>query len=397
MLGFILISLLANAAKPEEVDTIIDQITYRLSISNKTATVITSEKTVKDITVLSDIAYKGELYIVNNIANYAFQECYDLRSAVLPNSVTSMQHRIFEFCRNLERVELPNLIDTIGNGVFYNCEKLQSVELPSSVTIIGADAFNRCKNLTTINMPQSLVRIYNQAFLECENLKEVQIEDISSWCNVILDGYNNSPFSCANANLYISDMLVEDLLIPEGVKSIGVPTWESTTNFARCSSIKSVTFPSTMEYINGFRACENLCSISIKSKAVIAIGAFNSCPSLETVNCYVCEPPILDNNAYYGDSMNAFYNSYPELMTLHVPEGTKVIYENTYGWKDFGDIIDDLPNDSGVDEVSIDESKPIEILNLNGILVFAGIGDYNLPKGVYIIRQEAKSKKVFVK
>ena len=63
----------------------------------------------------------------------------------------------------------------------------------------------------------------------------------------------------------------------------------------------------------------------------------------------------------------------------------------------FSSIIDDLTGDSKVDEVQneVNYSLPCEIFNLQG--VFLGKSLENLPKGVYVIRQEENSKKLLIK
>ncbi|MBD5278103.1 MAG: leucine-rich repeat protein [Bacteroides sp.] len=394
LFGFILISLWANAAKPEQVDTIIDHISYTLDIANQTALLVSGNDCSGAINIPSSIEYKNMQFDVNEIEYNAFKNNSDITSVIIPSSVSSIGHQAFFCCWNLEEVVMEySNITTIAYAVFSNCYKLKTIRLPNTVKEIGQSAFNSCEALYSIYLPNSIERIYMYAFNECKNLKEVHIEDISNWCQVYEEGLYSNPFLFSDGDLYVGENLVEDLIIPSGVISIG------NQKFIRCGSIKSVEFSKSIEYIDGFAACQNLKSINIYSSADISYTAFNKCPQLEIVNCYVSEPPTLQNTIYNtnGEEVNAFYQSYPELMTLHVPQGAKKIYEGSYGWKDFGTIIDDLPNDSGVDEVTINESKPIEIFNLNGVSVFYGIGDYKLPGGIYIIRQGWKSKKIVIK
>ena len=386
---FILIGLWTNAAKPEEVDTVINKINYRLSVVDRKAKVISADKNLNNANLLSSIKYNNVDFSVNEIDNYAFANCHDLQSVLIPNTVTSIGHRTFEYCNNLEQATLPISITEIGNGCFYRCESLLDLIIPDSVITIGANAFLGCKSLTSLSMPSSLSIIYSNAFTECYNLKNIYIDDIASWMEVIEYGLGTNPFR-NNGNLYLKGDLIEELTIPEGVTH--------TANFENCGSIKSVVFPKSLETISGFSSCPNLFSVSIYSSKNVEIYDFCNCQSLNIVNCYTAIPPIIYCHIdSQGVTQNAFSGSYPEYMTLHIPQGTKEIYENAYGWKDFGTIIDDLPNDSGVDEVTIDESKPIEIFNLNGVLVFSGIGDYKLPNGIYIIRQDWKSKKIVIK
>ncbi len=66
--------------------------------------------------------YNGRSY---DIYKYAFLECDNLKSVVIPNGITS-----------------------IGNGAFYGCNYLTSISIPNSVEVIGASLFMGCRNLT---------------------------------------------------------------------------------------------------------------------------------------------------------------------------------------------------------------------------------------------------------
>lgn len=390
MLGFILISLLANAAKPVIVE--IDSISYSLDVVNVTATVMTSDKNISHADILEHVMYDGVEYSVVKIAERAFQKCYNLISINIPNTVIEIGERGFEHCEKLKQVKLPFNLERIEDGLFYYCNKLESVEMPKNVVWIGASAFIKCESLQSIVLPKTLNRILYYAFSECKSLKQVYIEDIASWCNVVLDGPDTSPF-INNADLYVSNTLVENLQIPEGVTRI------LKNNFMGCNSIKHVSFPKSAEVINGFNSCPNLMSISIHSEALLSDKSFGNLPNLNTVNCYTPIPPEIETYAYIGLlEGSAFTDSYPEYMTLHVPVGSKELYENSYGWKDFGTIIDDLSDNpiTGVDNLQFNESSSIEIFNLNGRLVFSGIGEYQLPSGVYIIRQGSVRKKILI-
>lgn len=158
-----------------------------------------------------------------------FQNCTNLKSLVLPPTITSLNFatfnntpnltnlvlskaittiggRVFNGCGIETDIDLPNLISlsgepnsfsnsgirkivnlgkitTIpngstgtGNGVFKGCAKLESVVLPDTLLTIGSLAFQECISLSEINIPNSVTTIGQNAFYNCTSL---EIEDLS--------------------------------------------------------------------------------------------------------------------------------------------------------------------------------------------------------------------------
>lgn len=56
----------------------------------------------------------------------------------------------FENCKNLSSVEIGNTVQKIGEGAFSNCLTLKSVTIPSSVDTIAYGAFWWCPDLDTV-------------------------------------------------------------------------------------------------------------------------------------------------------------------------------------------------------------------------------------------------------
>ena len=85
----------------------------------------------------------------------------------------------------------------------------------------------------------------------------------------------------------------------------------------------------------------------------------------------------------------------PKNCTLHVLPEYLEAYQQAKGWKDFTNIVGDLTEESGIEEVSIDEfdrGLPMEVYNMNGVKVVNDLDD--LSSGVYIVRQGNKTAKV---
>ena len=87
-----------------------------------------------------------------------------LKSAAIPDGVTSIGNRAFSECSNLTTVNLPDSLTTIGDKSFSSCYALTSLTLPDNSTSIGSGAFEYCTGLATITIPLAITSIGSNAF-----------------------------------------------------------------------------------------------------------------------------------------------------------------------------------------------------------------------------------------
>lgn len=355
---------------------VIGGITYDIVVKAKTAKVITSaEKYYGDIVIPDTIVYNDAKYAVTAIGNSAFYEC-----------------------KNVTSVKIPGTVTTIDTKAFYYCLGLTSVTMAEGVTNIEDYAFKDCKKLTSIRIPKSVTFIGYCTFSGCTSLKDIHISDIEAWCRIDFDGGGSNPFYQSAENLYLNGELVtklefpkscseikgytfdcyeklEEVIIPNSITKIGKYAFRGCTgltdieisnsvttiashSFESCSNITSVTIGNGVTKIenDAFRKCTKLTSITIPNSvtkidgnsfeacsalATVVIGtgvkeiytnAFGSCESLTDVYCLATTPP----KSTYTD---AFANSYPEYITLHVPEESMSTYRTTEPWNTFGNIV----------------------------------------------------------
>lgn len=132
---------------------------------------------------------------VNSIGEYAFAECYRLKSIsmpkvntigygafsrlgaseiTLPEGLTSIGEYAFNYS-SLQNITLPSTITEISNYCFRYCSRLKAATIPASVTKIGYESF-RESGLTSINLP-GVKSISDRAFYNCKQLSEVKFAE----------------------------------------------------------------------------------------------------------------------------------------------------------------------------------------------------------------------------
>lgn len=112
---------------------------------------------------------------VTNIGFYAFAGCQSLKSLKIPPSVVRIHSGAFKDCSSLKSVTIPRSVTRIIQSTFEGCSSLDSVTIPSSVTSIGGSAFAGCKSLSLVIIPSSVRKIMKSAF-EGTAIKEVQVD-----------------------------------------------------------------------------------------------------------------------------------------------------------------------------------------------------------------------------
>ena len=252
------------------------------------------------VSIPDSVTYNGSTYIVTSIGSFAFGEnyigefscltsveipksvtsiggsafygCSGLTSVEIPNSVTRIGESAFDKCSRLTSVVIPNNVTSIDQGVFKGCSRLTSVEIPNSVTYIGRLAFNGCSSLTSVEIPNSVTRIDISAFKDCSGLTSVNIEDVAAWCKIGFNDSQANPLFYAK-NLYLNGEKVTELVIPDGVTSIGEYA------FYNCSALTSVEIPNSVTSIGkqAFDGCYNLKTVLNRSDLTFTKGRDYGC------------------------------------------------------------------------------------------------------------------------
>ena len=375
----ILLMLLPFLASAETIE--VEGVWYNLISKGQVAEVTNNPSIDKfsgssysgDITIQPSISHGGIEYEVTSIGDYAFYKCANLNSIIIPDCMEKIGIASFYGCSILKSVTLPNNLNTIGDNAFWGCTNMTSVIIPNNVSFIGEGAFGKCSNLISINIPNKVTTIDWYTFNDCICLRSVTLSENLTFigCGVFR--------GCSS---------LETINIPSNVKTI------DDTAFFRCTNLTSVIIPNSVTSIGGnaFEDCSSLSILNIPNSVTsIAKEAFYGCIGLTTVNIgngvksigekafgkcdkltdVYCLAEKLRNEEWSGEGLytypDAFMDSYPQYMTLHVPAASIEAYSSTVPWSQFKAIV---ALESG-DTPTIQKCATPEISYADGKLTFA--------------------------
>lgn len=194
--------------------------------------------------------------IITNVSSLADERNDVIQKITLPRYTTLVDTNAFTNLTELRAVVFPDTLQRIGSLTFAGCVNLEQIDLPESVEIIDNLAFMNCRSLTRLDLPDAVYNIEEGAFFGCENVDQIHIPTKMALLpdgifgrtrieQIVVPG-NISKVRCA----FFECEQLRTAELQEGVRSM----WES---FAGCSSLETVTIPSSLEIItkNTFAGC----------------------------------------------------------------------------------------------------------------------------------------------
>ncbi|MBO7149525.1 MAG: leucine-rich repeat domain-containing protein [Clostridia bacterium] len=233
---------------------------------------------------------------VEEIASSAFNDCVDLVSVSIPNTVKTIGASAFKYCDAIENVTISDGVETIEDQAFYGCHGLIQVSIPKSVTSIGSRSFDLCHGLTRIDVdsanttyssiegvlynkdattlvrypagkaeqsfevPSGVTAIGTYAFSYSQKLKELNIakdvENIETYAFYVskvrfVDFEENSSLTNIYASAFESSKLIK-ITIPENVTNI------DRTAFYYCDTLVEVYNKSALDVEDTISYAKNI-------------------------------------------------------------------------------------------------------------------------------------------
>jgi hypothetical protein len=302
-------------------------------------------------------------YIASGISNTsigsnAFQNCTSLTKIIIPDEVQSIGSMTFKNCTNLTNAILPKGITTITRDLFYGCSSLTNIIIPEGVTSLAKNSFRECSSLVKVTLPKTLQTLGDYAFADCTSIQEVYYNgELEDYLKVQVPGPNISHPMYYGSKLYINNVLLTSLVIPETCTSIGAYL------FQNCKDLTSIVLHDNVTTIGpAFQGCTNLVYIDLgNSVQTIENYAFRDCVNLSNIvlpnsvttigqsaffNCKLKEVTLPANIVNIGQS--AFntcehiyvlsttpcqISGYPfglsgTMLTIHVPQESLELYQS---------------------------------------------------------------------
>ena len=270
------------------------------------------------------------------IGDRAFQNRTDLKTVMIPDSVTEISGMAFYGCSGLGNVTLSKNLKSLGSSTFGNCDGLTQIEIPKSLERAGDDyfasyapgAFSGCKNLKHISFEEGITEIAYKLFSNCTGLEEITIPDTVTTIK------GNAFYECSNlSKVKLSENLtvieadafqecnsLQNIELPEGLSEI------KDRAFYQCSNLKEIEIPDSVTKIEGsaFYECKKLQNVTL-SKNLESLGSstFGNCDGLTQIEI----PKSLERagDDYFASYAPGAFSGCKNLKNVSFEAGTTVI------------------------------------------------------------------------
>ena len=161
--------------------------------------------------------------------------------------------------QNIKSYVIPSSVTSIGDRAFYGCDSLSEIVIPSSVTSIGDRAFYGCSSLKYISIPKSVICLNGNPLagwdskLECLSPNFVYEDDI------LFNKDKSRIISFRNQN-------IKTYVIPSSVTSIG------DSAFYGCRSLSEIVIPSSVTSIGDRAFCNCRFPANLKQELISLFG-----------------------------------------------------------------------------------------------------------------------------
>ncbi|MDE6560140.1 MAG: leucine-rich repeat domain-containing protein [Muribaculaceae bacterium] len=190
---------------------------------------------------------------------------------------------------DVNEIYLPEGLKEI-DGIVY-CPTLKSLHIPGKVEVIRSHSLSQC-GFESLYLPPSVKILEDFVLAFCENLEVAKLS---------------------------------------GVETMGKYC------FKKCPSYTWANLPETLRSMGEgcFDECPELDLVSLPWSEIKMDGCFNGCPSISRIEVLATDP--------YPFPKNSFRDVDRSSCIISVPKGSEEKYRNAVGWKEFQNIVGELP------------------------------------------------------
>ena len=209
-----------------------------------------------------------------------------------------------------EEYAVPDGVEKLGTIAFALCKNLRSAVIPDSVTRIEEN-FTDCKSLEAVRMSEGLEYINGRSLQNTPWIAAQRESDpIIVFNGILFDGkafageYTISDDITSLADFaFMHDEELTSVVMPRNMDEISVCAFDS------CTSLKNVTFSEDLRSIGAYAFSDTALTNVVVPRTVenIDIGAFDYCPDLMSVTILAPECTIYDDKTTIcnSSSMNS--------------------------------------------------------------------------------------------
>ena len=156
-----------------------DGIRYIVGANNTVSVISRKTKYSGDVIIPEKVTYNGASYTVTSIFPSAFNECSDLTSVTIPNSVTYIGDEAFLGCIGLTSVAIGSRVTNIGYHAFWFCGPLTSIlSLNNTPPTFDGTYVN---DNSVLWVPKGCANAYREAdgWKDFQNIRELASGDVN--------------------------------------------------------------------------------------------------------------------------------------------------------------------------------------------------------------------------
>lgn len=230
---------------------------------------------------------------VTAIGEGAFENCFALTRAVLPEGLVSLGRGAFLGCSSLKEIVLPQSLREIGEDCFGYCERLRELRFPAELTVFYENALRGCDRLDSLELPAELTAFSTQLTRYCPRLTlrvrrespaHARAQELGLPYTEVFSPESDFETESLREGCVITKYLgaETDVIVPQVIRGEKV-TIIGTAAFHACMQLRSITLPEGLVTLgrNAFYGCTGLQSVLLPgSLTQISWRSFGSCANL---------------------------------------------------------------------------------------------------------------------